>query len=140
MNVTESEREEAIGKLNLTSSLLKLTRGEFIHEDLEFCCYKPKYYLEPENFSPPGLVVIPLWEVDDSITGFYFEDQEPVFIRYYVDYLDDPKVIGRSVKELIEFLVVMTASTSVHSMSMHSRPLNQVSSPHLGHSIPNCPG
>ena len=62
MMITGNLRELEIEKLNLTSSLLKLTRGEFVHEDLEFRCKKPKYSLEAEDFSPSGLDVIPLWE------------------------------------------------------------------------------
>lgn len=105
MRFTERDRELQIGKLNLTIALLKLTRGEFVHEDLEFRCNKPKYYLEPEDFSPSDLDVVPLWESDYTITGFYFEGSTPVFVVYDVDNLDEIREIGRSIDDLISFLV-----------------------------------
>lgn len=105
MRITEHARVLKIAKLNLTSGLMKLTLGGFVHEDLEFRCNKPKYYLEPDGFSSPGLDVIPLWESDDMITGFYFEGATPVFIVYYIDSPSAVREIGRSVDELINYLV-----------------------------------
>ena len=105
MRDSEQERELKINQLHLTSSLLKLTRGDFVHEDLEFRCNEPKYYLEPEAFHPSGLDVTPLWESDYAITGFYFDGMTPVFVVYCVDSLDEVKEIGRSVEDLIGYLV-----------------------------------
>lgn len=106
MRLTEQDRELEIANIGLTSSLLKLANGEYVHDDLEFRCNKPKYYLEPENFSPKGMKFIPLWEVDDSVTGFYHDSVGPTFIVYYIDEIDNFKKIGSSVKDLIEYLVI----------------------------------
>ncbi|MZR62652.1 hypothetical protein [Alcanivorax sp. DP30] len=105
MRASEHDRKLKISKLNLTSALLKLTRGEFVHEDLEFRCNEPKYYLESEAFYPSGLDVTPLWESDHTITGFYFDGATPVFVVYCVDGLDEVREVGRSVEDLIGYLV-----------------------------------
>jgi len=105
MIITGSTRDIEIEKLNLTKPLLKLTKGEFVHDDLEFRCNALKYSLEVDDFSPKGLDIIPLWEGESSITGFYLYDSEPTFITYYIDEIDSPKEIGKSVSDLVDYLV-----------------------------------
>ena len=104
--ILDNKRTELIKKLGLNEALLRLTSGESVHDELEFRCLKIKYSLEPEDFSPSNLDVIPLWESDITITGFYLDKKEsPVFIHYYVEDIDDYKIIGYSVDELVNFLV-----------------------------------
>ncbi|MCW8889840.1 MAG: hypothetical protein OQL20_04190 [Sedimenticola sp.] len=106
MMILGDKRQKLIDDLILSDSLKKLTVGGFVHDELEFRCLKLKYSLEPEDFSPAGLDVIPLWESDASITGFYQDgNSEPVFIHYYIDDIDDYKVVGRSIADLVDFLV-----------------------------------
>lgn len=106
MMIVDEKREELISDLKLNESLRRLTSGEFVHNELEFRCLKIKYSLEPEDFSPTGLNVVPLWESDRSITGFYLNEKgDPVFIHYYIEDIDDYKVIGSSVGKLVDFLI-----------------------------------
>jgi len=105
MNHLQEIREEKIQKLGLSENLLKLTRGEYVHEDLEFRCEEPKYYLENESFSPSGKNFTPLWEADSSITGFFLENDKSVFIKLYADDVEDFQIIGESKEDLIEYLV-----------------------------------
>lgn len=106
MMILGDKRHEMIDDLCMSDSLKKLTAGEFVHDELEFRCLKLKYSLEPEDFSPAGLDVVPLWESDTSITGFYLDDNsEPVFVHYYVEDINDYKVVGKSVADLVDFLV-----------------------------------
>lgn len=105
MLIIGPKRDVQIKSLGLTPALYRLTRGEFVHPDLEFRCEKLRYSLEPEDFSPAGLDVVPLWEDEMSITGFYYDEGCPVFLTYYVEDIDSPTEIGRSATELIEFLV-----------------------------------
>lgn len=106
MMILGDKRQKLIDNLNLSDSLKKLTEGAFVHDELEFRCLKLKYSLEPEDFSPAALDVVPLWESDTSITGFYLDDySEPVFINYYVEDIDDYKVVGKCVSDLVEFLI-----------------------------------
>jgi len=105
MMILNEQRDKAIKNLNLPNNLLKIIEGEFIHEDLEFRFNPLRYSLESEDFSPSGLDVIPLWESDNSITGFYLKEDKPIFITYYVDDMDDFTTIGQSIDELIEYLV-----------------------------------
>lgn len=104
MLIIGSQRASEIEKLQLPPALKSLTRGEFVHPDLEFRCGRLRYTLEPEDFSTIGLDVIPLWEGESSITGFYYNDALPVFIIYNTDDIDSPVEIGRSIRELVEFL------------------------------------
>ena len=106
MMITGQQRDTEIAKLNLTSSLAKLTCGEFVHDDLEYRCEAIKYSLEPEDFSPKNLDIIPLWESESSITGFYYENNDPIFVQYYIDDIDNYKTIGKSISELINYLVI----------------------------------
>lgn len=99
------EREIGISKLGFGINLLRLTKGEFVHEELEFRCFPIKYSLEGETFAPEGIDLLPLWESDSSITGAMFQAGSPVFIHYYIDEIDDYTEIGGSVDELIDFLV-----------------------------------
>ncbi|UTV26472.1 hypothetical protein [Photobacterium atrarenae] len=106
MIILGDKRKKLIDNLNFNESLKKLAAGESVHDELDFRCLKLKYSLEPENFYPVELDVVPLWESDTSITGFYLDEKsEPVFIHYYVEDIDEYKVVGKSVADLVEFLV-----------------------------------
>ncbi|WP_104403324.1 hypothetical protein [Vibrio penaeicida] len=106
MIITGSTRDHEIEKLNLTKALLKLSKGEFVHDDLEFRCNTLMYSLDTEDFSPNGLDVVPLWEGESSITGFYIHELKPIFITYNIDEIDSPKKIGNSISDLIDYLAV----------------------------------
>lgn len=106
MMILGEERERLIDSLNMSKPLRLLTSGGHVHDELDFRCMKIRYSLEPEDFSPTGLDVVPLWESDTSITGFYVdESNKPVFINYYVEDIDDYKTIGHSIEDLVNFLV-----------------------------------
>ena len=106
MMILGQKREEMIGQLKLSQSLERLTAGERIHEELEYRCLPLRYSLEPEDFSPAGLDVVPLWESESAITGFYVDnDSKPVVVHYHVEDLEVYRVIGRSPADLVEFLV-----------------------------------
>jgi hypothetical protein len=105
MMILGSKRENLIDSLNLSSSMKKLTKGEFVHDELEFRCLELKYSLESDDFSPSGMELVPLWESDTSITGVYLDGEETVFIRYFIEEITDIKVIGRTVNDLIDYLV-----------------------------------
>ena len=106
MMIIGKVRNEKIGKLGLSDSLLKLSQGQFVHDELEFRCMEIKYSLEDEDFSPSKLDVVPLWESDSSITGFYLNsDNKAIFIHYYIDNIDEYQIIGDSESNLIDFLV-----------------------------------
>ena len=106
MMILGDKRSKLISDLGLSNSLQKLTEGEYVHDELEFRCLKLRYSLEPEDFSPQGLGIVPLWESDITITGFYLdEDSKPVFINYYVEDIDDYRLIGTKVSELVDFLI-----------------------------------
>jgi len=100
------ERERLIDGLKLSPSLRSMASGESVHDELEYRCLELKYSLEAEDFAPKGIDVVPLWESDISITGFYMgEDECPVFIHYYVDDIESYRVVGRTIDELVGFLV-----------------------------------
>ena len=105
MLILGAQRDLAIESLRLPTALEKLTRGEFVHRDLEFRCRKLSYSLEPEVFSPKGLEMIPLWEGESSITGFYYTNGSPTFVIWYVDEIESPIKIGHSVADLVDYLV-----------------------------------
>lgn len=106
MMILGEKRKELINNLKLNSALRGLTDGKYVHDELEFRCLELKYSLEPEGFFPGGLDVVPLWESDLSITGFYLdENEQPIFIHYYVEEMDDYKVIGNTISDLVDYLV-----------------------------------
>jgi hypothetical protein len=105
MMILGADRETELKKLGLSNSLMKLTEGEFVHDELEFRCFKSKYALEGDAFAPKTFDLVPLWESDSSITGFYKKGDSTFFVHYYIDDINDIKVIGESVSDLIEFLV-----------------------------------
>ena len=106
MMILGKERDKLIDSLNLTESMRKLTKGEFVHDELEFRCNKVKYSLGPEDFSPAGLDVIPLWESETSIMGFYLDEEEqPNFIHYYIEDINDYEIIGNTIDDLVKYLI-----------------------------------
>ena len=106
MMIIGKNRSEKINELGFSDSLLKLCKGQFIHDELEFRCMEIKYSLEIEDFSPTDLDVVPLWESDSSITGFYLgHNNKAVYIHYYIDDIDKYQTIGKSISDLIDFLV-----------------------------------
>jgi hypothetical protein len=105
MMILGSKREEMINNLNFTAPLRKLTNGEYVHDELEFRCLELKYALETDDFSPNNVDLVPLWESDTSITGFYMNEEKPVFVHYYIEDIADLKTIGTSVEDLVAYLV-----------------------------------
>lgn len=106
MMILGDQRYRLIESLGFNDKLKALTKGNVIHSELEFRCMSLKYSLEPEDFCPDGIDVIPLWESESSITGFYLDDLEkPIFIHYGVESIEDYKVLGSSISDLVNFLV-----------------------------------
>ncbi|WHI46114.1 hypothetical protein [Microbulbifer sp. VAAF005] len=105
MIIIGEKRDKEIKNLEFPDAIHNLMNGEFVHEDLEYRFTPLKYSLENEDFSPQGIDVIPIWESDYSITGFYLENGSPVFITYDIDDLNSINRIGASVLELVEYLV-----------------------------------
>ena len=105
MMILGSKRKEMISNLNLSAPLRKLTNGEYVHDELEFRCQDLKYSLEKDDFSPSNMDLVPLWECDTSITGFYMNDEKPVFVHYYIEDFASLKTIGASVEDLVSYLV-----------------------------------
>jgi hypothetical protein len=105
MMIIGERRNHEIEKLALPNNLKKLTRGEYVHPDLEFRCNEIFYSAQEEDFSPENFDVVPLWESDSSITAFYTDADGPVFVFYYVEEINSYKVIGRTVSDLVDFLV-----------------------------------
>lgn len=103
MIVLGESRKDIIAKIDFTSAIIKLMAGEFVHDDLDFRFQGLAYSLEKE-MCPEGVDVIPIWEDNLSITGFYLEENVPVFIKYYLEDME-PIEIGRSVSDLVEHLV-----------------------------------
>ncbi|GHA31945.1 hypothetical protein GCM10007086_01330 [Photobacterium aphoticum] len=85
--------------------LRRLTRGEFVHDDLEYRCYPLTYSLECDQFAPTGMTFIPLWEGESSITGFYVDNNRTHFITFSIEDIDDYSLIGTSIDALIDHLV-----------------------------------
>ena len=105
MMILNELRDSEIAKLGLNEAFLKLTQGESVHPELNDYCRPLKYSLEPEKFSPAGIDLVPLWEGNSTITGFYYDDGRPLFIKYEIEYIDEYEVVGRSVSEVIENLI-----------------------------------
>ena len=109
MMILGDNRDQEIERLKLSKNILKLIQGGFVHEDLEFRCNKLKYSLEPEEFSPEGIDLIPLWEGEYSITGFYISGSSYKFITYYIDDIEAKRIIATNETELIDYLVIQYA-------------------------------
>jgi len=105
MVILGSEREKQLQKLNLSSNIYNLTQNQSIHPELDDCCRRLAYSSEPEDFSPKGIDVIPLWEGHSTITGFHVSNGELEFIKYYVESIDDYKVLGSSITDVINDLI-----------------------------------
>lgn len=105
MMILGDKRQEMINALNMNESLKRLTSGEFVHEELEFVCFKLRYSLELDDFSLNGIDIVPLWESDSSITGFYLDQKKPIFIHYYIEDTDEYKILGKDIIDLVNFLV-----------------------------------
>lgn len=106
MMILGAKRLKLINGLGISKALKALTNGEHVHEELEFACRGLSYSLESEDFSPAGLDFVPLWESDLSITGFFIDKHsDPIFIHYYVEDIESYKIIGKTVEELVNFIV-----------------------------------
>lgn len=105
MIILGDKRQRCIDRLNLSPMLRRLTRGEFVHDDLEYRCYPLTYSLECDQFAPTGMTFIPLWEGESSITGFYVDNNRTHFITFSIEDIDDYSLIGTSIDALIDHLV-----------------------------------
>lgn len=100
-----SDREYYLNELNLSENLYKLTQGKSLHHELDDCCRRLAYSSEPEDFSPTGLDVIPLWEGHSTITGFHVIGGQFEFIKYYVEDIENYKVIGTIINDVLNDLI-----------------------------------
>ena len=53
--------------------------------------------------------MIPLWEGEYSITGFYISGSSYKFITYYIDDIEAKRIIATNETELIDYLVIQYA-------------------------------
>lgn len=98
MMIVGAERDRRLAELGLRAPVLRLTRGEEVHPALTPWCRKLAFSMEPEDFAPAGLEVVPLWEGENSITGFFVNAAgERVFIRYDVEHIDDYTEVGTDI-------------------------------------------
>ena len=121
MMILGEKREEKLRKINFTPAIVRLMDGKFVHDDLEFRFQGLSYSLEDACMAPNDLDVIPMWEDDQSITGFYLSGDRPVFIKYYVEDME-PIEIGRSVADLIDFIVKEYGENESELRSVLSAP------------------
>ena len=104
-----AERDAHIAALRASPAVVKLTRGEHVHPALDSLCRKLAFALEPDDFSPRGIKLVPLWEGENSITGFYFSDSDSAtltFIRYDVEYIEQFRVVGSTIEQAIRDMLV----------------------------------
>jgi len=100
------DRQKLIDSLGLPDAVVKLTRGEAVHEELSPWCRGLSYSLEREDFSPPGIDVVPLWEGESSITGFFIDGTgRPSFIRYDVEYLSEYEILGDGIGDVLRHVL-----------------------------------
>ena len=99
MMILGTERDKRIAALRLPEPVLRLVHGEEVHPELSSWCRQLAFSLEPEDFAPAGLDLVPLWEGESSITGFFEGgDGKRVFIRYDVEYINDYTVVGGTIE------------------------------------------
>jgi hypothetical protein len=107
MMVLGPERDVHIASLQAPAGVVRLTRGEHVHSALDPWCRKLAFSLEPDDFAPTGIRLIPLWEGENSITGFYFSDAKArTFIRYDVEYIEEFLVLGSRIEDAIRDIVL----------------------------------
>jgi hypothetical protein len=107
MMVLGAKRDAHIAALEAPLGVVRLTRGERVHPALDPWCRKLAFSLEPEDFAPLGIELIPLWEGENSITGFYFsEANDPIFIHYDVECIDQFRVVGSTIGEAIRDIIL----------------------------------
>lgn len=93
--VLGAERAARLSKLGLPDGVRRLVLGEMVHPELAPWCRKLSYSVEPEDFAPHGLLLVPLWEGENSITGFYdTADGGRAFIFYYIEDIEAYRIIG----------------------------------------------
>ena len=105
MMILGTERTRLISGLGLPEPLLALTRGEPPHPELKYWCRKLAYSTEPEDMAPKGLDMVPLWEGENSITGFVLRDGRPVFIHFDVEYIDEYRELGGDIGSVVHDLL-----------------------------------
>lgn len=103
MLVLGEARAAALMRHSFSDALQLAARGEVgvVHPELTHVCGPLRYCLEPEDFSPSSLTVVPLWEGNSSVTGFVESVEGTLrFVRYEVEYPDDVVSLGESEFEL----------------------------------------
>lgn len=105
MMILGSEREKYLGELNLSENVYKLTQNQPVHHELDDCCRRLAYSIEPEDFTPEDVDLIPLWEGHSTITGFHVKNGIFEFIKYYVEDIDNFKVLGASITDVLTDLI-----------------------------------
>ncbi|MFV8784017.1 hypothetical protein ACNKU7_16475 [Microbulbifer sp. SA54] len=121
MMILGEKREEELRKINFTPAIVRLMNGKFVHDDLEFRFQALRYSLAGDSMAPKDIGFIPMWEDDLSITGLYLVENRPVFIKFYVEDME-PIEIGRSVTDLIEFIVKEYGENESELRSILSAP------------------
>jgi hypothetical protein len=101
MMILGEERERLIGGLGGGAAFVRLANGEEVHPALTPWCRRLAFSLEREDFAPAGLNLVPLWEGENSITGFFVRDGVTTFVRYDVEYIEAYEVLGHDVRAVL---------------------------------------
>jgi hypothetical protein len=88
-------------------NIVKLTRGEFVHEMLADDCRKLGMGADFQ-ICPEGIPVVPLWEGHSSVTGYCQSDnpERRRFIRYEFEYPEEYVLLGYNIHAVITQLLV----------------------------------
>ncbi len=103
MLIHSPDREAEIAGLNLPQTVLKLTRGEFVHRMLSDDCRELKLLWELD-VSPNDLTVVPLWEGHSYVTGFAKETSQYIKFDFYRPQAYE--VLGASIRAVIADLLI----------------------------------
>jgi hypothetical protein len=94
--VAEGERIAWLRRLGASEPLIRLSSGELVHPLFRDACLGPPYYVYHGAHTPPGLLLVPLWDHGDSVFGVWERADGPEFITYSIEAAEEFAVVSRT--------------------------------------------
>lgn len=94
--VDAASRIDALAALGASAPLVRLASGDCVHPLLRSTCLGPPFYSYHGAHSPPGPMLIPLWDDGDRVYALRNTDAGPEFIRFSIEDAQSADVVART--------------------------------------------
>lgn len=94
--VPENQRVAELQRLGVSDALVRLSRGEAIHEAFRHNCLGPPYYVYHSAGTPEGPPLVALWDRQDTVIGLWRRPDGLEFVEFSIEVDDEFTSLART--------------------------------------------